>query len=43
MKIWTRVRDAVSGRFVKREEAKTRPESTFTEKVQTFVVPKKPS
>lgn len=31
--VWRRVRDAVTGRFVRREEAQRRPESTVTEKV----------
>lgn len=31
---WTRVRDAVTGRFVKRGEAQRRPESTVVERVE---------
>jgi hypothetical protein len=38
MRILKRVRDAVTGRFVKREEAWRRPESTV---IQTFRVPPK--
>lgn len=30
-RVWRRVRDAVTGRFVRREEAARRPESTVTE------------
>lgn len=33
-RLWTVVRDAVTGRFVKRGEAKTRPASTVTEVVK---------
>jgi hypothetical protein len=31
MKIWKVVRDTITGRFVKREEAEKRPETTVTE------------
>lgn len=31
---WTRVRDAVTGRFVRRDEAKKRPATTVVEKVE---------
>lgn len=42
MTSWKRVRDSITGRFVKREEARTRPESTVTENVAHFVTPKPP-
>lgn len=34
MGVWTRVRDAITGRFVSRAEAKRRPATTVTETVE---------
>ncbi len=34
MSIWRRVRDAITGRFVRRSEAKQRPETTVEETVR---------
>jgi len=33
-RIWKRVRDALTGRFVKRDEAEKRPAETVTETVE---------